>query len=206
MNLEIYERSEEILQNLGFNLSNDKVLDLMRLPPVSEWSRDPKLSPFIPVWEKLEEDGHHDLERAIKNCRSGAKASINGKILEDAVEALARSHNCDVKRNVYQRDVAKESIDCVIRFPDGEEISVMCQMDLWSGGQQTNRAEKYLNRNDASFISVVYNPYNPPSSSSRRNLKAHEVYRWISKAHSERRLMWLADLDSYLRERNASKA
>lgn len=205
MNREIYERSGAILRELGFDLSSDGVLDRMRLPPTEEWSRDAKLRLFIPIREKLKEEDIPILERAIKNCRSASKASINGKFLEDAVEALARRYGCDVRRNVRRGDVAKESIDCAIKFPDGSEIYVMCQMDLWNGGQQTNRAEKYLNRNDATFISVVYNPYNPPSRSSRRNVKAQEVHGWIARAHSERRLMWLADLDDYIRERNAAK-
>lgn len=206
MNQETYKRSGSILRDLGFDFSADGILDHMKLPPVSEWHRDKKLRLFAPIRAKLKDEDIPLLERAIKNCRSGSKASINGKFLEDAVEALARQHGCEVRRNVRLNDVAKESIDCVIKFPDGKEVYVMCQMDFWSGGQQTNRAEKYLNRNDATFISVVYNPYNPPSSSSRRNEKAQEVYRWISKAHNERRLMWLADLEDYIKERNEGRS
>lgn len=206
MNHGVYERSRVLLQDLGFDLSADGILDRMKLPPITEWHRDKKLRLFVPIRAKLGADDIPLLERAIKNCRSGSKASINGKFLEDAVEALARRHGCEVRRNVRLDSIAKESIDCVIRFPDGDEAYIMCQMDFWSGGQQTNRAEKYLNRNNATFISVVYNPYNPPSQSSTRNVKAQEVYRWISKAHSERRLMWLADLEDYIRERNAGRS
>lgn len=206
MNREIYERSKSIIQDLRLDLSADGVLGRMKLPPVSEWSKDPKLRLFIPIREKLKEEDIPALEQAIKNCRSASKASISGKFLEDAVEALANRHGCEVRRNVRINDVAKESIDCVIRLPGGEVLYVMCQMDFWGGGQQTNRAEKYLNRDDVKFISVVYNHYIPPSVSSRRNLKAQELHGWLVKAYSQKRLMWLADLDDYIRERNEERS
>jgi len=202
-----YESGRSLLQDLGFDLSADGVLDKMKLPPVSEWHKDNKLRLFVPVMtaltEKSEKDVVQQLECAIKNCRSASKASINGKILEDAVEALARRYGCEVRRNVRINSIAEESIDCEIRFSTGDKAYIMCQMDLWNGGQQTNRAEKYLNRKyDVNFISVVYNQYKPPTKTCK-NLKAEKIKKWIFDAYDEKRLMWLADLEVYIKERNA---
>jgi len=137
--------------------------------------------------------------------RSPAKGSIRGRLFEDAVECLAERYNCVVKRNVRVPDVA-ESIDCVIYLPNGAYFYVMCQMDLWNGGQQVNRAEKYLKESQTNFISLVYNPYEPPTKATKNNVKKHQLDSWISKAYEERRLMWLSDLDAELRKRLAQSA
>ena len=206
MNQETYTQSASLLQDLGFDYSSESILDKMSLPPLEDWVNDKKLAPFVAVRSMLPPQGIALLERAIKNSRSAAKGSINGKLLEDAVEELAKRHGCTVERNVRINNVAAESIDCVITFIDGSKEYFMCQMDLWNGGQQGNRAEKYLNRNDGIFICVVYNEYTPPSQSSGRNEKSQVLYQWIKKSYETRRLMWLADLDNYIRERNAKRS
>ena len=77
----------------------------------------------------------------------------------------------------------------------------MCQVDLWNGGQQTNRADKYLNQS-RNFISVVYNEYQYDQAKEKKNNKANTVNEWITTAYKQKRLMWLADLDKYLRAAN----
>jgi hypothetical protein len=198
----------QLADELGCDFSDGAVIDHMRLPPVELWDSDEKLRGFLGIHETLVNLGLNDkvieLERAIKCCRSAAKGSIRGALLERSVMRLAQRHGCQVRRNVRLPEVAKESIDCVITLPDGREMYVMCQIDLWNGGQQTNRADKYLNRAHASLVSVVYNPYQAPKA-TRNNKKSQELHGWITQAHEQRKLMWLADLDDYLKEQHASK-
>jgi hypothetical protein len=74
----------------------------------------------------------------------------------------------------------------------------MCQVDLWGGGQQINRAYKYL-ANDK-ITSVVYNRYD--LKKQRPGSKSDRTQQLLLQSHASKKLMWLSDLDLYIRENN----
>ena len=199
---QVFDESIQISKDLNCDMSDDAILEKMILPPVQEWNSDLKLKLFISSYNALPTDQHREkLIVAIKNSRSAGKGSIRGKILENAVILLAKKHSCKVETNSRLPALSAESIDCVITLKNGEILYIMCQVDLWNGGQQTNRADKYLNQSRI-FISVVYNEYQYDQAKEKKNNKANTVNEWITTAYKQKRLMWLADLDKYLRAAN----
>ncbi len=208
MNAKIYERSMKLAEDLGYDLSDDAIIEQMKLPPIDDWKNDKKLHLFISPRETLlslgEHDAVHKLDLAIKCSRSGAKASIRGHLMEKMVMDLAKQRGCEVQRNIRMPNVG-ESIDHTIKISNGKELRFMCQVDLWSGGAQVNRAEKYLKNNHQSFICIVYNQYKQPKQ-TKKNKKSQELHGWISDAYLQKKLMWLADLDDYLKDQNVNKS
>lgn len=207
MNLEIYEKSVTIAKELGFVLSDSGISESTQLPPVEEWSNDKKLSGFLDLHSQINVNVKDEnikssmlaaLEAGIKRCRSASIGSLRGSLLERAVEALAHELGCTVERNVRMNDIADESIDCVITLKSGEKLYCMCQVDLWGGGQQINRAYKYLT-NDK-ITSVVYNRYD--LKKHRPGSKSDRTQQLLLQSHTSKKLMWLSDLDLYIRENN----
>ena len=207
MNLQTYEKSVAIAKRSGFDLSDDAIKRNTTLPPLPEWKNDKKLSGFLHVIdlindfvkdEKQKSDLLFELETAIKGTRSAAMGAIRGHLFEKAVETLAIELGCTVQKNVNMPDLAAETIDYIITLKDGAVLYCMCQIDLWGGGQQTNRSDKYLKNNK--ITSIVYNLYDiTPTTRARKTSTTHEL---LSQAYASGRLMWLADLDAYIRERN----
>lgn len=206
MNNTIYEKSVTLAMDLGFDLSDKGIIDAMQLPPIEEWKRDKKLRGFIDVYHEINnniKDGFNKsralaaLNEAIKPSRSAAIGNTRGNLLEQAVESLAHRWGCTVERGVRMNDVAAESIDCVITLKSGEKLLLMCQIDLWGGGQQTNRADKYLN-NDK-IISMVYNYYD---GDKKRKGKSAGTCLLLKQAYDSKKLMWLSNLDQVMREDN----
>jgi len=207
MNRAIYEESKALAMELGFDLSDEGVNDAMQLPPVEKWEDDKKLSGFLPMWEKIDSafkdentksDWHDELKTLAKTTRSASKGSIRGNLFEQAVEALALREGCSVEKDVEMYDIADESIDYVITLKSGKKLFLMCQIDLWGGGHQSNRAYKYL-KND-NITSIVYNPYD--LKKSRPGTKSYNTQQLLLQSHNCKRLMWLSDLKQLIREDN----
>lgn len=204
MNRTIYKESVNIAMKHGFDLSDKGIIDAMQLPPVEKWKSDKKLRGFLGLYHNIinkDEDENAKfatltlLFEAIKPSRSAAIGAIRGGLFEQAVEALARRWGCTVEKGVRMSDVVSESFDHVITLKSGEKLFLMCQIDLWGGGQQTNRADKYL-KNDKISIAMVYNYYD---GDKKRKGKSAGLLR---KAYDSKKMMWLSDLDQLLREDN----
>jgi len=207
MNRAIYEESKALAMELGFDLSDKGIIESTQLPPVEKWKDDKKLSGFLDLYKQIDLD-HEDenirsnrrdaLKTAIKTSRSASIGTTRGNLFEQAVEALALREGCTVDKNVRMNDIADESIDYVITLKSGEKLFLMCQIDLWGGGQQINRAYKYL-KNDK-ITSIVYNPYD--LKKSRTGTKSYNTQHLLLQSYTCKRVMWLSDLKQLIREDN----
>lgn len=200
---EIYDKSVELTRDLlGHDLSDKSIVALTILPPFKEWKEDKKLSEFCDLYKEITHSQQEKLIFALKKTRSAAIGNIRGKKLETTVKMLAERYSCAVETQVKNSAIAGELIDLKITTPNGKILYVMCQIDLWGGGHQVNRAEKYLIRKpgeEEHFVSIVYGLYEAPSNTNKLTQRYANHSRLV-EAYTQKKLMWLFDLENYLKE------
>lgn len=194
-------RSKEIYEDLGFDLSKEAIISKTNLPSPEEWHQDKKLAGFSETMIYLKNQaqiGNYEaaalipgLEIAIKNSRSQSIASIRGNMLEEAVSNLGNSLGATLLKQVDAPELSNECID--VQLTKNKKImNIMCQVDLWSGGAQRNRCDKYLNLTKSSLISLVWNE--PPKIGNKKTGSGRRTIENLVLAWEEGRLMWLWDL------------
>lgn len=195
-----YKDSESLLKNMGFDLSRDSILKETKLPPIELWDKDDKLGPFKEIVEDqlLPIDIKDKLINALKGTRSASIASVRGNLFNRAIAEIAKNAGYTIEREVSRPQAVSELVDVVATNPKtGKEIMIMCQICLWGGGEQSNRADKYLDNEN--IVCVVFNQYKLPKTS--KAAQAMQLSSKICKAIENQRLFWAKDFQNFLEER-----
>jgi hypothetical protein len=134
------------------------------------------------------------------NIPPGVKGDVRGKMFNDIVENKIKSIPFLQDENKYEIRFEK---DChlkktgeipdwyIINYENNKKVIGMNQVDLWGGGAQSNRFDKYINKDD--YLCVVLN--NVVISERKKN------YPLFEKGLMEDRLCWLKNLENILRKR-----
>ena len=127
---------------------------------------------------------------AHKLVKAGTKGVIRGKAMNKLIEKQVKFllKKCNVSdqliistEKTHTQFSTDEKPDIVIEDKrTGKILIIMNQVDLWGGGQQTNRASKYLNlakkyKKNKKFISVVAKKYCPVEENGKMVSIMHEA-------------------------------
>jgi hypothetical protein len=168
----------EICHNTLSQLSDESLLPVyMRSPSVKK-----KVSLFRKSLDKSRACSETDKRRIMNDYKTqlippGLKGVVRGNKFNKIVEQYLNSVNLDTTRfNIcfekgHLNHPTSEIPDWYIYEPKTDRIIIgMNQLDLWSGGHQTNRASKYLyhkNTDSCKLVCVVCNDKQFKSENSK---------------------------------------
>ena len=117
------------------------------------------------------------------------KASIRGHMFNRYVYKKC-CHVLDKEyiHKEYKHKDYPEILDIYINF-NGKELCVYNQIDLWSGGEQINRCDKYLSHPKDSLLCIVISKPTFKQSSKAYNLIVDNLHKHI---------IWFSDIENYL--------
>ena len=138
---------------------------------------------------------------------SGTKGKFSGDILEELIleeiNNIVNKLYLNKKIQIHFQENNKqyptsEKPDIWIQYED-KTIIFMIQKDLWGGGQQSNRCEKYLNNNkynnnNVKLICVVSEYLNIDSFKNKKN------YDLLCKSIENKKLCWINHLEKNIIE------
>ena len=159
---------KEFCYETVMELTDEKLLDRYKESPAvikSISKLDIVLSKYVD-----EEPKHKILQEYILELiPPGTKGSIRGNKFNKIIEKKINSFNLDKEKfdvsfeKICEKHMTNEIPDWyILEKSTGKTIIGMNQLDLWSGGQQTNRGSKYLinnpnNSENSKLVCVVLN-------------------------------------------------
>jgi hypothetical protein len=130
----------------------------------------------------------------------GTKGVIKGlkfnRIIKDIILGIKLDNQFEVKFETKYRDYTEEIPDWYIRHtPTNRVLIGMNQLDLWSGGHQTNRFSNYMqyNKPNSKLLCVVCNHINFKTTKSK-------IYRLVSTGFNNSTLCYPDKLKSTILE------
>lgn len=130
----------------------------------------------------------------------GTKGAVRGYEFNLIVENKLRSMKFLQDSNKYELCFEK---DChmkktgeipdwyIINYENDKKVIGMNQVDLWGGGAQRNRFEKYMNKDD--YICVVCYDVNITTN--------NKCYKLFEKGLMEDRLCWINNLENIIKKK-----